>query len=102
MPRTELFKIHNVARRTGFPILKEETVHRSEKVHNRGRKKILVPYECEVIEVVEDANLDFASLSHFKVAKTIGTVNGSERAIQRNMKDFGVGTYMIAQKKMFL
>jgi hypothetical protein len=33
------------------------------------------------------------------VAKGIGLVNGSERAIQRNMADFGVGTYRALQKK---
>jgi hypothetical protein len=32
------------------------------------------------------------------VAKIIGLVNRSERTIQRNMKEFGVGTYMVAQK----
>jgi hypothetical protein len=100
LPRTELFKIHNVPNWTGYQILKEGTARRSEKVHNRGRKRVLAPYECEAIEAVEDANFGFASSSHFKVAKTIGIANGSERAIQRNMKDFGVGTYMAAQKKM--
>ena len=50
LSRTKLFKIHNIANRTGYRILKEGTVHCSEKVHNRGRKKILTPYECEAIE----------------------------------------------------
>ena len=33
------------------------------------------------------------------MAKAIGLANGSERAIQRNMKNHGVGIYMTAQKK---
>ncbi len=102
LPRTELFKIHNIAKRTGYRILKEGTARRSDRIHNRGRKQVLAPYECEAIEAVEDSNFGFASSSHFKVAKTIGLANGSERAIQRNMKNFGVGTYMAAQKKLLL
>ena len=102
LPRTQLFKIHNVTKRTGYRILKEGTVRRSERVHNRGRKQVLIPYECEAIEAVEDANFGFVSSSHFKVTKNVGLVNGSERAIQRNMKNFDVGTYMAAQKKLFL
>ncbi len=41
MPRKELFKIHNIAERTGYKILKEETARRGPGVHNRGRKRIL-------------------------------------------------------------
>ncbi|KAF7505324.1 hypothetical protein GJ744_001027 [Endocarpon pusillum] len=100
LPRTQLFKIHNVANRTGYRIIKEGTARRSERIHNRGRKSVLAPHECEAIEAVEDANFGFASSSHFKVAQTISLANGSERAIQRNMKDFGVRTYMTVQKKM--
>ncbi|KAF7512710.1 hypothetical protein GJ744_000277 [Endocarpon pusillum] len=96
LPRTQLFKIHNVSRTTGYRIIKEGTARRSERIHNRGRKQVLAPCKCEAIEAVEDANFGFASSSHFKVAKTTGIANGSERAIQRNMKDFGVGTYMAA------
>ncbi|KAF7501995.1 hypothetical protein GJ744_001009, partial [Endocarpon pusillum] len=99
LPRTQLFKIHNVANRTGYRIIKERTARRSERIHNRGRKPVLAPHECEAIEAVEDVNFGFASSSHFKVAQTISLANGSERAIQRNMKDFGVGTYMAVQKK---
>ena len=36
---------------------------------------------------------------HYTMAKTIGLANGSKRAIQRNMADHGVGTYMAQQKK---
>ncbi|KAF7508186.1 hypothetical protein GJ744_009483 [Endocarpon pusillum] len=99
LPRTQLFKIHNVSNRTGYRIIKEGTTRRSERVHNRGRKPVLAPHQCEAIEAVEDANLGFASSSHFKVAQTIGLANGSERAIQRNIADFGVGTYRALQKK---
>ncbi|ERF71509.1 hypothetical protein EPUS_00498 [Endocarpon pusillum Z07020] len=100
LPRTQLFKIHNISETTGYRIIQEGTARRSEKVHNRCRKRVLAPYECEAIEAVEDANFGFASSSHYRVAQKIGLANGSERAIQRNMKDFGVGTYMAAQKKM--
>ena len=102
LSRTELFKIHNVSKTTDCRIIKEETVRRNQKVHNRGRKQVLVPYECEAIETVEDVNFDFVSSSHFKVTKTINITNDSERIIQRNIKDFDVKTYMTVQKKMFL
>ena len=95
LPHTELFKIHNVSKTTGYRIIQEGTVRRCERIHNRGRKRVLAPYECEAIETVEDANFDFASSSHFKVTKTIGIANGFERTIQRNIKDFGVGIYMV-------
>jgi hypothetical protein len=36
LPRTQLFKIHNVANRTGYRILKEGTPRRSSRIHNRG------------------------------------------------------------------
>ncbi|KAF7508215.1 hypothetical protein GJ744_009512 [Endocarpon pusillum] len=81
LPRTQLFKIHNIAKRTGYRILKEGTMRYSEKVHHRGRKRVLAPYKYKAIEAVEDANFGFASSSHFKVAQTIGLANGSERAI---------------------
>ncbi|KAF7502372.1 hypothetical protein GJ744_005975 [Endocarpon pusillum] len=74
MPHKELFKIHNIAERTGYKILKQGTTRRGPGVHNRGR-------------------------NHYRVAKTIGMATGSERAIQRNMADFSVGTYRALQKK---
>ncbi|KAF7503658.1 hypothetical protein GJ744_003387 [Endocarpon pusillum] len=79
LPRTQLFKIRNVAKRTGYRILKEGTTRHSEKVHNRGRKRVLAPHECEAIEAIEDASFGFASSSHFKVAQTISLANGSEQ-----------------------
>ena len=99
LPRTQLFKIHNVANRTGYRVIKEGTARRSERVHNRDRKPVLTPYQCEAIETVEDTNFGFASSSHFKVAQTIGLAKGSERVIQRNMANSGVGIYRILQKK---
>ena len=81
LSRTELFKIYNVVRRTGFRILKEGTVRYNEKVCNQGRKKILVLYKYEVVEAIKDANFDFVSLSHFKIIKTINITNDSKRII---------------------
>ncbi|KAF7505508.1 hypothetical protein GJ744_000755 [Endocarpon pusillum] len=66
LPRKQLFKIHSVDKRTGYRILKEGTARRSEKVHNRGRKRVLAPHEYEAIEAVEDANFGFTSSSYFK------------------------------------
>jgi hypothetical protein len=77
-------------------------VCRNEKIYNRGQKQILVLNECEVIEAVEDTNFGFISSSHFKVTKTINIANGFKYVIQRNIKDFDIGTYIIAQKKMLL
>jgi hypothetical protein len=99
MPRKELLKIHNIAKRTGYKILKEGNARRGPEVHNRGRKRILDDHQCAAIKAVEDANFYFASSSHYRVAKQIGLADGSERAIQRNMANFGVGTYRVLQKK---
>ena len=102
MPRKELFKIHNIAERTGYHILKEGNSRRGPRVYNQGRKRILADHQCAAIKAVEDSNFYFASLSHYRVAKKIGLAQGSERAIQRNMADFGVGTYRALQKKWLL
>jgi hypothetical protein len=99
LPRKELFKLHDIAERTGYKILKAGTARRGPGIHNRGRKRILEDHQCAAIEAVEDANFFFASSSHCKVAEHIGLANGSERAIQRNMADFRVGTYRAIQKK---
>lgn len=56
LPRTQVFKIHSVANRTGYRILKEGTARRSERLHNRDRKRVLSPYKCVAIEALEDAN----------------------------------------------
>ncbi|KAF7502474.1 hypothetical protein GJ744_005673 [Endocarpon pusillum] len=81
MPRKELFKIHNIAERTGYKILKQGSMRRGPGVHNRGRKRILEDHQCAAIEAVEDANFGFASSSHYKVAKDIGLAIGPKRAI---------------------
>jgi hypothetical protein len=44
MPRKELFKIHNIAERTGYYILKEGNTRHNPKVHNRDRKRILADH----------------------------------------------------------
>jgi hypothetical protein len=95
MPRKELFKIHNIAERTGYHILKEGNTRRGPEVHNRGRKRILADHQCAIIEAIEDANFYFAFSSHYKIAKKIGLAEGSERAIQRSIADFGMRTYRV-------
>jgi hypothetical protein len=99
MTRKELFKLHGIARTTGYRILKEKSARRSERIHNRGRKKVLAPFECDAIEAVENANFRFGTTSHFANSSAIGLAHGSERAIQRNMAEHGVGTYIAKQKK---
>jgi hypothetical protein len=99
MTRKELFKLHNIAEATGYRILKSKLARRSERIHNRGRKKILAPFECDAIEAVENANFRFGTASHLANASAIGLAHGSERAIQRNVREHGVGTYVAKQKK---
>jgi hypothetical protein len=99
LTRKELFKLHGIAKSTGYRILKEKNARRSERIHDRGRKRILAPFECGAIEAVKNANFRFGTASHFANARAIGLANGSERAIQRNMLEHGVGTYVAKQKK---
>jgi hypothetical protein len=99
VPREELFKAHGIHKATGYRILKTGTARRSERIHNRGRKPILAPWERDAIEQVEDSNFRFAASTHLAVASSIGLAHGSERAIQGNMADHGLGTFMAAQKK---
>jgi hypothetical protein len=99
MTRKELFKLHGIARSTGWRILKEKSARRSERIHNRGRKRVVAPFECDAIEAVENANFRFGTASHLANAGAIGLAHGSERAIQRNMAEHGVGTYVAKQKK---
>jgi hypothetical protein len=98
MTRKELFKLHGIGKTAGYQILKSKMARRSERIHNRGRKKVLAPFECEAIEAVENANFRFETTSHLANARAIGLANGSERAIQRNMAEYGVGTYVAQQK----
>ena len=81
LPRTELFKIHNVSKVTGYRIIKEETIRHNEKVHNRDRKRILVLYKCKVIETIKDINFNFTFFSYFKIVKIININNDFERII---------------------
>jgi hypothetical protein len=71
----------------------------SERIHNRGRKKVLASFKCEAIKAVEDANFCFRTSSHLANARAISLANGSERAIQRNMAEYRIGTYIAQQKK---
>jgi hypothetical protein len=99
MTRKELFKLHGIGKTAGYQILKSKMTRRSERIHNRGRKKVLASFECEAIEAVEDANFRFGTSSHLANARAIGLANESERAIQRNMTEYEVGTYVTQQKK---
>lgn len=99
MPRKELFKAYGISESTGYRILKSNSMRRSEKIYNRGRKRVLASHECDAIEVAENASFRNGTATHFVNAKALGLANGSERAIQRNMAEYGVGTYMAQQKK---
>jgi hypothetical protein len=81
MPRKELFKLHNIAKSTGYKVLKQGTECRSLGVYNRDCKQVLTDHECTAIEAVKDVNFYFASLSYYRVAKGIGLVNGLEHII---------------------
>ena len=97
--RTELFKKHGISESAGYAILANPNPRRSQKLHNWGRKRLLQPHHVEAIEAVEDSNFRFASSSHYAVACSIGIIQASERTVQRNMAEYGVGTYRAAQKK---
>src|SRR5271170_5030207 len=99
--RKELFKSYGIPERTGRRILRENTSRRSEKLSNRGRKRLLEPHHLEVIKTVEDSNFRIALSSHCAVARAIGITQASERTIQRNIAEFGVSTYRAAQTKFF-
>jgi hypothetical protein len=99
LPRKELFKAHNVSESTGYRIIKSKTPRRSDHVHNRGRKSVLAPFEREAIETVKNSSFRAGTATHYSIASSIGLANGSERAIQRNMAEHGVRTYMAQQKK---
>lgn len=99
LPRTKLFKRHGVPDRTGYRILKEGTTRRSERIHNRGRKPVLLPHQREAIETVENSTFRNGASTHYANASLLGLANGTERSIQKNMADYGVGTFMAQQKK---
>jgi hypothetical protein len=83
MTRKELFKLHGIAKTTGYRILKEKSARRSERIYNRGRKK-----------AIENANFRFRTASHLANASAISLAYGSERAIQRNIAEYRVRTYI--------
>ena len=99
MTRKELFKAHNIAKATGYQILKLKMARRSERIYNQGQKAVLAPFKRDAIETVKNALFRFRASTHLAVASSLGLANGSERAIQRNMAEHGVGTYMAQQKK---
>jgi hypothetical protein len=99
LPRKEVFKAHKVAEATSYRILKSKSPRRSDRIHNRGRKPVLARHKRESIETVEDSSFCFGTATHYVVARSIGLDKGSERAIQRNMAEHGVGIYMAQQKK---
>jgi hypothetical protein len=99
IPRKQLFLRHNIPQSTGYRVLKSQNARRGDNVHKRGRKPVLALYKRQTIKTVEDASFRFASSSYYAVASTIGVANSSERAIQRNIADYGVGTFRAQQKK---
>ena len=99
LSRTELFKTHNITKATGYRILKLKSPRRNERSHNRGRKSVLVSYQCDTIKTIENSSFQFRTLLYITITKAIGLANGSERAIQKNMAKYDVDTYMVQQKK---
>jgi hypothetical protein len=101
MTRKELFKAQNIAEATGYRILKSKIARRSERIYNRGRKAALTPYERDAIDTVENASFRFRVSTHLAVVSLFGLANRSERAIQQNIAEHGVGI-CIAQRKKFI
>ena len=101
VPKIKLFKAANIVNpSTGYQILKEGTPRRSERIKNRGRTKAISDHELRAIETVEDSSFQMGTLPHKVVADYVGVSHDkSERTVQRNMADFGVGTYVAAQGK---
>jgi hypothetical protein len=99
LPRKQLFCIHNIAEATGYRILKSKSTRRSKGIYNRGRKPVLALYKQEAIKTVENASFCNRTVTYYANASAIGLANESERAIQRNMAEHGVGTYIAQQKK---
>jgi hypothetical protein len=94
LPRKKLFEAYNIPEATGYRILKSNSARRSDLIYNRGRKPVLASYEQDAIETVENASFRFRTATHLANASALGLANGSERAIQRNMAEYGVGTFM--------
>jgi hypothetical protein len=94
LPRKQLFQAHGVSESTGYRILKSNSTRRGDGVHKCGRKPALAQFEREAIETVEDSSFRFGTAQHYTVASALGLANTSERAIQKNMAEHGVGTYI--------
>jgi hypothetical protein len=97
--RKKLFEAYNISKSTAYRILNSESARCSNSVHKRGRKPVLSTYKCDAVKAVEDSAFRFTASSYYANASAIGLANGSERAIQRNMAEHGVGTYRAQQKK---
>jgi hypothetical protein len=81
LPRKALFKAHGIAEATGYRTIKSNSMRRSERIRNRGRKPILAPHQSDAIEAVEDSSFRYAATCHYAIARAIGLGEGSERAI---------------------
>jgi hypothetical protein len=99
LPRKKLFEAHNIPPTTGYQILKSNKPRRGQRIYDRGRKPVLAPYERDAIKTVENASFRFRTARHYANASAIGLANRSERAVQRNIAEHGVGTYVTQQKK---
>jgi hypothetical protein len=73
--------------------------HCSERIHNHSRKAVLAPHERNAIETVKNALFRFRTATYLVNASALGLAKGSERAIQRNIAEHSVGTYIAQQKK---
>lgn len=97
--RIDLFHKYGVSAREGYRILKEDKERASQNLSKRGRKLVLASYQREAIETVEDANFGMTAQGHPTIARVLGLDNRTDRAIQSNMADYGVGTFRAAQKR---
>jgi hypothetical protein len=98
--KTDIFKAAGIkSKRTGYRILVKGTARRSQRLHNRGRKRILSDHVLDAIEKVEDSSFAWATSSHANVARSLGQTEAKERTIQQNMSDRGIKTYVAAQAK---
>jgi hypothetical protein len=93
LPRKKLFEAHGIPRSKAYRILNSESARRGNGVHKRGRKPVLSTYKHNAVKAVEDGAFRFAASSYYSNASAVGLANGSERAIQRNMAEHGMGTY---------
>jgi hypothetical protein len=102
MTRKKLFKLHNIVEAIGYQILKSKEARRSERIHDRGWKPVLAPYERDAIKTIENALFRFRIATYFANINVLGLANGSKRVIQRNMAEYSIRTYMATQKKFIV